>query len=252
MIRCQLESKSHFVELFSFIRFEFLSIDSIENFISRSCEYFTRFEQFLSVDVWSAICHRLCLSVDVENQGQSQSQNPRNCDKSLHFIRKSDSSQSCDKSFHFVPQSDSPLCGMISYLTSQCGGNVSDEGIVNVSGSTTYGSNVAKNAVDLLATSYFYALNEPNQWLCYDFTHRKIRPTHYSVHAHSGHWLPSWILERSINRSQMIEPRIRLISLVHFLFQIRVNVNLFDFVTRVSVRVDIIISPFLQWKSSEI
>jgi hypothetical protein len=29
IIRCQLESKSHFVELFSFLRFECLSIDSI-------------------------------------------------------------------------------------------------------------------------------------------------------------------------------------------------------------------------------
>jgi hypothetical protein len=94
---------------------------------------------------------------------------------------------------------------MISYLTSKYGGNVSDEGIVNVSGSTTYGSNVAKNAVDLLATSYFYSRNEPNQWLCYDFKNRKIRPTHYAFHANSGHWLRSWIFEVSIDGSVWTE-----------------------------------------------
>jgi hypothetical protein len=208
MIRFQLESKSHFIELFSFVRFEYLSIDSIEDFISWSCEYFARFEQFLSKDVWIAICCRLCLSVDVESQSQSSSpsHNPRYCDQSLHFIRQSDSSQSCDKSLHFVPQSDSPLCGIISYLTSQHGGNISDRGIVNVSGSTTFDSRYpAKNAVDLLSTSYFHSQNEPNQWLCYDFKNRKIRPTHYSIHAYSNHYLRSWIFEGSIDGSIWIE-----------------------------------------------
>jgi hypothetical protein len=60
MIHCQIELKSGFMELSSFIRFESLSIDSIEDFISWNCESFDRFEQFFSVDVWSAICCRLC------------------------------------------------------------------------------------------------------------------------------------------------------------------------------------------------
>jgi hypothetical protein len=90
-------------------------------------------------------------------------------------------------------------------LTSQSGGNVSDRGIVNVSGTTTYASYVAKNAVDLLSTSYFHSLHEPNQWLCYDFKNRKIRPTHYSLHAHSTHYLRSWIFEGSINGSNWTE-----------------------------------------------
>jgi hypothetical protein len=121
----------------------------------------------------------------------------------LHSVPQSASSQCYDKSLHFVPQSDSPLCGIISYLTSQHGGNVSDRGIVNVSWSTAYSSSYsAKNAVDLLSTSYFQSLNQPNQWLCYDFKNRKIRPTHYSIHANSSnHWLRSWIFEGSIDGS---------------------------------------------------
>jgi hypothetical protein len=178
-----------------------LSIDSIEDFFSWSCAHFGRFEQFLSLDVWSAICFRLCLSVDIE----SQSQNPRYCDQSLHFIHQSDSPQSCDKSLHFVPRSDSSLCGIISYLTSQYGGNVSDQGIVNVSGSTTCNSWVAKNAVDLLSTSCFMSLNQPNQWLCYDFKNRKVRPTHYSIHAYPGYYLHSWVFERSMDGSAWTE-----------------------------------------------
>jgi hypothetical protein len=40
-------------------------------------------------------------------------------------------------------------------------------------------------AVNLLSTSYFHSLNKPNQRLCYDFKDRKVRPTHYSIQAHS-------------------------------------------------------------------
>jgi hypothetical protein len=126
-----------------------------------------------------------------------------------HYILfvNSDSAQSCDKSIHFIPQSDHPLCGIISYLTSKHCGNVSDQGIVNVSGSTTYDSSYpAKNAVDLLSTSYFQSVNQPNQWLCYDFKTRKVRPTHYSIHAHSSnYYLRSWIFEGSIDGSTWIE-----------------------------------------------
>jgi hypothetical protein len=104
MIRCQIESKSSFIESFSFIRFEYLSIDSIKDFISWSCEYFEQFEQFFSIDVWTAICNRLCSSVYVKMQNQNHD------------------SRYCYKSIHFVPQSDRPLCGIISYLTSEhCG-----------------------------------------------------------------------------------------------------------------------------------
>jgi hypothetical protein len=51
MIRCEIDSNSGFVELFSFLQFEFLSVDSIEDFISWSCEYFESFERFDSLDI---------------------------------------------------------------------------------------------------------------------------------------------------------------------------------------------------------
>jgi hypothetical protein len=184
MIRCQLETHSDFHELLSFVRFEFVSVESIKDFISWSFEYFECFETFLSLSLWTAICGRLCLSVDAKPQSERY----------------------CVKSKHFVPKSSSPLAGIIAYLTSTHCGNVHDQGIVNVSGSTTCGSYVAKNAVDLLTDSSFKSLNEPNQWLCYDFKDRKVRPTHYSIRAHSSnHYLRSWIFEGSMDGSTWTE-----------------------------------------------
>jgi hypothetical protein len=158
------------------------------------------YQKMFGVQFVVVYVYQLMLKVKVRNQ------NPRYCDQSLQFIRQSDSSQSCDKSSHFVPQSDRPFCGIISYLTSEYGGNVSDRGIVNVPGSTTYDSSYsAKNAVDLLSASLFHSLNQPNQWLCYDFKDRKIRPTRYSIHAHYSHCLRSWIFEGSIDGSNWTE-----------------------------------------------
>jgi hypothetical protein len=51
MIRSRNERNCNFNELFSFIRFEFLSVESIEDFISLSCENFELFEQFFSLDL---------------------------------------------------------------------------------------------------------------------------------------------------------------------------------------------------------
>jgi hypothetical protein len=104
---------------------------------------------------------------------------------------------------HFVPKSDSPLVGIIAYLTAQHGGNVHDQGIVNVSGSGSINAYPAKNAVDLLSDSYFHSLNQPNQWLCSDFKNRIVRPTHYSIGAHCNDlYQRSWIFEGSMDGSR--------------------------------------------------
>jgi hypothetical protein len=100
MFHSQNESNIHSGEGFLFVRFELLSIESIQDFISWSCDNCQSFQQLLSLNVWIAICGRLCLSVDVECPIQRY----------------------CVKCLHFIPESASPLVGIISYLTSQHGG----------------------------------------------------------------------------------------------------------------------------------
>jgi hypothetical protein len=91
-------------------------------------------------------------------------------------------------------------------LTFKHGGNVHDHGIVNVSGNMIIGSYFVKNAIDLLSTSSFQSNNAPNQWLCYDFKTRKLRPAHYSIRAYFSDWyLRSWIFEGSMDGSRWIE-----------------------------------------------
>jgi hypothetical protein len=98
----------------------------------------------------------------------------------------------------FSPSVDGSLDGIISHLTREQGGNVHDRGIVDISSKSVDYSYVPKLAADLQSTNYFQSVNESDQWLCYDFKDRRVKPTHYSIHAHSNNWyLRSWVFEGS-------------------------------------------------------
>jgi hypothetical protein len=105
----------------------------------------------------------------------------------------------------FSPSGDGSLDGIIDQLTRDHGGNVHDLGIVDISAKSISGSSVGRNVADLQTTTYFHSLDAPDQWLCFDFKNRQVRPTHYSIHAHSAnHYLRSWTLEGSVDGSSWI------------------------------------------------
>jgi hypothetical protein len=116
--------------------------------------------------------------------------------------------------------------GIIAHLTRECGGNVHDCHVVDVtcgsfekeakganphSGAYDNDPNyAAKNAADLETDSIFFSAfrwryrtrdipHTPNNWICYDFNERRIVPTHYTIRTYSlgiAH-LKSWLVETS-------------------------------------------------------
>jgi hypothetical protein len=117
--------------------------------------------------------------------------------------------------------------GIIAHLTRECGGNVHDRNVIEVTSGSfekeTRGANphsgvidndpeyAAKNAADLRTDSHFRSAfrwkkeNIPhtrNNWICYDFKKRRIMPTHYTIRTHGfgdPGWahLKSWLVETS-------------------------------------------------------
>jgi hypothetical protein len=116
--------------------------------------------------------------------------------------------------------------GIIAHLTRDCGGNVHDRHVVEVTCGSfekeTHGANPhsgaydnrlifgAKNAADFETDSYFgsaYRKNEEdiphtkNNWICYDFKEKRIVPTHHTIRANGwfegGGHLKSWLVETS-------------------------------------------------------
>jgi hypothetical protein len=116
--------------------------------------------------------------------------------------------------------------GIIAHLTRECGGNMRDRHVVDVTcgsfeketcganpHSVAYDNqpyNAAKNAADLESDLYFYSAfrekqeripHTRNNWICYNFKERKIVPTHYTIRTNFGDpggvHLKSWLVETS-------------------------------------------------------
>jgi hypothetical protein len=113
--------------------------------------------------------------------------------------------------------------GTIAHLTRECGANVHDRHVVDVTCGSfekeTEGANphsgaydnhyrwAAKNAADLESDSAFFSAyrkkegdipHTRNNWLCYDFKERRIVPTHYTIRTNDDDFhLKSWLVETS-------------------------------------------------------
>ena len=97
----------------------------------------------------------------------------------------------------FVYNKAKPLNGIIAHLTRECGGNVHEKGVVEVTASSRL-LGEAKNAVDLGTRTEFSSKDQPNSWIRYDFKGQSVAPTSYSIRSHDGPSYPkSWVLEVS-------------------------------------------------------
>ena len=91
-----------------------------------------------------------------------------------------------------------PLNGIIAELTRQCGGNVHEKGLVEVTASSVSSNSYqAKNAVELGTDSFFQSNSEPTPWICYDFKRQRVTPTSYSIRTVACCCPRSWALEVS-------------------------------------------------------
>jgi hypothetical protein len=101
-----------------------------------------------------------------------------------------------------------PFEGIIAHLTRLCGGNVHDQGVVEVTATAvasgySVGSLMAKNVADLESNTFFHSPNHGrDSWLCYNFKNRRVRATHYSLRTHfewaaGATHLRNWVLEGS-------------------------------------------------------
>jgi hypothetical protein len=115
--------------------------------------------------------------------------------------------------------------GIIAHLTRECGGNVHDRNVIDVTSGSfekeTLGANphsgaydnnpryAAKNTADLETHSHFFSAcrekedipHTRNNWICYDFKERRIVPTHYTIRTYwngpGNSHLKSWLVETS-------------------------------------------------------
>ena len=105
--------------------------------------------------------------------------------------------------FEYDQNGNNAFDGIINHLASECGGNVHDKRVVDVSMPSIYSGRSAKNAANVNdQTNYAQSDNQENAYLRYDFNDRKVRPTHYSIRSRHDygkgiHNLQHWVIEGS-------------------------------------------------------
>jgi hypothetical protein len=96
-----------------------------------------------------------------------------------------------------------PAGGVIAHLTAKYGGNLHDNGAVEITASSVGHSDCTpRNAADLgNKDSYFCSDDKPGQWISWDFKALRIEPTHYTIQTYDGdpnyYHLKSWVVEGS-------------------------------------------------------
>jgi hypothetical protein len=175
----QFRQDSLFPSLLECIKFEYLSIESMTEFV----QCVDSMNEVLTPAVWAAIGRRLILPVL-----------PTLPDN--RFLAS-----------HFPYYEYRPFSGIIAFLTRKHGGNVHDLQVVKVSASSWSGNSVhpLKNIVDLATSAHAWTVSEPNQWMCWDFTKYHIQPTHYSIRSEPYIAnLRTWVLEGSPDGSSWV------------------------------------------------
>jgi hypothetical protein len=163
--------------LLEFVRWEYCSTDAMDDFLNLLSEHFCE----INASMWARLCARFVLS------NRTWKRFPPSVKKGEEFD---------------VPD------GIIAHLTRECGGNVHEPQVVEVTCGSfekeTWGTNphsgaydnhpnnAGKNAADLETNSRFTSAcrgnwadipHTRNNWLCYDFKEKRIVPTHYTIRA---------------------------------------------------------------------
>jgi hypothetical protein len=176
-----IERDASYSVLLEFVRFEYLSLESIRGFatlISSSFSVLTR-------SIWESLVPRLILSVS------------RSTPISGRCYGRS------------IPYEGRSLDGIISFLSREFGGNVHDQGIVKVSSSGQLWSECGVALVVDFESDLkgFATPSSDNSWICIDFKTCFIKPTHYSIRTRTDgdrtqpRW---WILEGSNDNKEWI------------------------------------------------
>lgn len=159
--------------LFEYVEFNNLKNSSLKEFI----EHFDI--EYLSIGTWRSICQRLVQS------GDSPVRSDRYISKEEVFDHKE----------------GDEFKGIIGHLTEETGGNIHDNGTIQITSNSVYSDYYPRNIVDYQNSNYYESDDQENSHVCFDFKDKEIQVTGYSLKSVSwginSHNLKSWVVEVS-------------------------------------------------------
>ncbi|KAK8841528.1 hypothetical protein M9Y10_027149 [Tritrichomonas musculus] len=166
-------------DLLSSVLFYNLSEKSIEKFV-KTIEF-----EDVNQHTWRSVCERLAPST-ISPQRDRTRYNKQN------------------KYREFKLEEGRELDGILKYLTKKTGGNIHDNGTIEITSNSIYNDNNSlhpKNLVDFEKTNVYESKNQPDIFVCFDFKDMQIQLSDYSIKSggdgQNGWHLRNWAIEVS-------------------------------------------------------
>ncbi|OHS99948.1 hypothetical protein TRFO_33513 [Tritrichomonas foetus] len=169
------------LKLFENVKFEYLSANSIEKFIS-----IFDFED-ITKPIWSSICQRLLLTPSTD-----KNENDNNNRYTSKIIQ--------------IPYKNTINEGLFHYLREKYSNDPYDYGIVEITASSVVSDSQEyqpKNSINLFDdnNNIFESKDLPNQWICYKFNNFHFKLLKYQIRTWdfevNFHHLRNWVIETS-------------------------------------------------------
>lgn len=141
--------------------------------------------------VWKAFCRHLFVS---DEKYHERKEDKRYTDKSIEF------NMSEGKEFE----------GIMRHLTRENGGNIHDNGTIEITSNMIHESNHPKNLVDYESDNFYYPSgNDKGAFACFDFKDKLVQLSSYSIRSHNSspnsQQLKNWAIEVSQDDQTWIE-----------------------------------------------
>ncbi|KAK8838581.1 hypothetical protein M9Y10_033213 [Tritrichomonas musculus] len=167
------EEDREYSSLFEYVEFKHLKSESVREFINQ-------FDiEYLSAGTWQSICERL-VGVSESSVGSER------------YILKYE---------EFPHEEGEEFKGIMRHLTEETGGNIHDNGTIEITSNSVYSSHYPRNIVDYQNDNFYHSNDQENSEICFDFKDKEIQITSYSLKSvnwgqNSNH-LKSWVVEVS-------------------------------------------------------
>ena len=165
--------------LYSYINFVYVSNEKLRHF----SEIFDLDD--INIKIWKSILNRIFkskISEDLIDSNNSQ-RKYKNVQKGIPLLHKE----------------NDDFNGIIKYLTNKTGGNIHDNGTINMTSSAYYEE--PKNLLDFNQDKYYQTKQYKDGWVTFDFKNRKVKISGYSIKTNSGGkngaHMKSWKIEVS-------------------------------------------------------
>ena len=176
------EKDKGYAHLFRHVQFEYLTTENLDTFLEHV------FPDFIDLSMWTSIRQNVRMARTFKDKEALTGSRYRTAAEIRAQAKDSIVECTCPSAF----------AGIISYLGDKCHGNVHNEGLVEITASST-DYNQCHRLVDYGWMNSWRSKDEPNSFVQFDFKSYQVALSGYSIKSDGSGWrhLCCWVIEVS-------------------------------------------------------